>query len=130
MKKIEDPTAPAMRAPMYQVRFSVFTKTSYLCGRRIQCRFLMILLQQSDAELLEAMRKTNPGMAESAVKKDSELYSRLKDVYVESTDPDSMGNADMRREKPDKPFPKDTSQYSYDFVPAQIRYEYNINSNL
>ena len=91
---------------------------------------MMILLQQSDAELLEAMRKTNPGMAESAVKKDSELYSRLKDVYVESTDPDSMGNADMRREKPDKPFPKDTSQYSYDFVPAQIRYEYNTYSNL
>ena len=90
----------------------------------------MILLQQSDAELLEAMRKTNPGMAESAVKKDSELYSRLKDVYVESTDPDSMGNVDMRREKPDKPFAKDTSQYSYDFVPAQIRYEYNTNSNL
>jgi len=96
VKKIEDPSAPAMRAPMYQ----------------------------SDAELLEELRKTNPGMAESAVKKDSELYSRLKDVYVESTDPE-LENVDMKsslkREKPGKPFPKDTAQYSYDFVPAQIR---------
>jgi len=95
VKKIEDPSAPAMRAPMYQ----------------------------SDAELLEELRKTNPGMAESAVKKDSELYARLKDVYVQSTDPDQE-NLDMeslKREKPGKPFPKDTSQYSYDFVPAQIR---------
>jgi len=94
VKKIEDPSAPAMRAPMYQ----------------------------SDAELLEELRKTNPGMAESAVKKDSELYARLKDVYVESTDPE-LENVDssLKREKPGKPFPKDTSQYSYDFVPAQIR---------
>jgi len=93
VKKIEDPTAPAMRAPMYQ----------------------------SDAELLEELRKTNPGMAENAVKKDADLYSRLKDVYVESTDPDQANVGDMRREQPGKPFPKDTSQYSYDFVPAQIR---------
>jgi len=94
VKKIEDPSAPAMRAPMYQ----------------------------SDAELLEELRKTNPEMAESAVKKDSELYARLKDVYVESTDPE-LENVDssLKREKPGKPFPKDTSQYSYDFVPAQIR---------
>jgi len=96
VRKIEDPSAPAMRAPMYQ----------------------------SDAELLEELRKTNPGMAESAVKKDSDLYARLKDVYVESTDPDLENvdmNSSLKREKPGKPFPKDTSQYSYDFVPAQIR---------
>ena len=86
--------------------------------------FMITYVQQSDAELLEELRKTNPGMAESAVKKDSELYSRLKDVYVESTDPE-LENVDMKsslkREKPGKPFPKDTAQYSYDFVPAQIR---------
>lgn len=94
VKKIEDPSAPAMRAPMYQ----------------------------SDAELLEELRKTNPGMAESAVKKDSELYARLKDVYVESTDPEHEHvDSSLKREKPGKPFPRDTSQYSYDFVPAQIR---------
>jgi len=94
VKKIEDPSAPAMRAPMYQ----------------------------SDAELLEELRKTNPGMAESAVKKDSELYARLKDVYVESTDPEHENvDSSLKREKPGKPFPRDTSQYSYDFVPAQIR---------
>jgi len=94
VKKIEDPSAPAMRAPMYQ----------------------------SDAELLEELRKTNPGMAESAVKKDSELYARLKDVYVESTDPELQNvDSSLKREKPGKPFPRDTSQYSYDFVPAQIR---------
>jgi len=94
VKKIEDPSAPAMRAPMYQ----------------------------SDAELLEELRKTNPGMAESAVKKDSELYARLKDVYVESTDPEHANvDSTLKREKPGKPFPRDTSQYSYDFVPAQIR---------
>ena len=83
---------------------------------------MMISVQQSDAELLEELRKTNPEMAESAVKKDSELYARLKDVYVESTDPE-LENVDssLKREKPGKPFPKDTSQYSYDFVPAQIR---------
>merc|ERR1712012_931369 len=78
-------------------------------------------MYQSDAELLEELRKTNPGMAENAVKKDADLYSRLKDVYVESTDPDQANVGDMRREQPGKPFPKDTSQYSYDFVPAQIR---------
>ena len=77
--------------------------------------------KQSDAELLEELRKTNPGMAENAVKKDADLYSRLKDVYVESTDPDQANVGDLRREQPGKPFPKDTSQYSYDFVPAQIR---------
>merc|ERR1712210_331661 len=68
------------------------------------------------------MGKTNPWMAESAVKKDSELYARLKDVYVESTDPELQNvDSSLKREKPGKPFPRDTSQYSYDFVPAQIR---------
>ena len=83
---------------------------------------MMIFVQQSDAELLEELRKTNPEMAESAVKKDSELYARLKDVYVESTDPELQNvDSSLKREKPGKPFPRDTSQYSYDFVPAQIR---------
>jgi len=91
--KIQDPKASAMRAPMYQ----------------------------SDAELLEEIRKTNPGMAEDAVRKDGPLHDRLKTVYVESTDPEDSVPEQGKREQPGRPFPRDTAQYSYDFVPAQLR---------
>ena len=92
VNKIQDPKAAAMRAPMYQ----------------------------SDAELLEEIRKTNPGMAEDAVRKDGPLHDRLKAVYVESTDPAEVPEQG-KREQPGRPFPRDTAQYSYDFVPAQLR---------
>jgi len=90
VKKIEDPSAAAMRAPMYQ----------------------------SDAELLEEIRRQNPTMAEQAVRKDDDLHHRLKSVYVESTDPVVE---EVPQSDPSKPLPRDTSQYSYDFVPAQLR---------
>jgi len=90
IKKIEDPSAAAMRAPMYQ----------------------------SDAELLEEIRRQNPTMAEQAVRKDEDLHHRLKSVYVESTDPVVE---EVPQSDPSKPLPRDTSQYSYDFVPAQLR---------
>lgn len=89
VRKIEDPNAAAMRAPMYQ----------------------------SDADLLEEIRKQNPGMAEHAVRKDTGLHHRLKSVYVESTDPEVQ----VSPPDPSKPLPRNTSQYSYDFVPAQLR---------
>jgi len=91
VNKIQDPKAAPMRAPMYQ----------------------------SDAELLEEIRRTKPEVAASAVRKDVELHTRLKQVRVESTDPDLP--PPEAREHPNRPFPRDTSQYSYDFVPAQLR---------
>lgn len=87
--KIQDPQAASMRAPMYQ----------------------------TDTELLEEIRRTNPEIAESAVKKDIHLHDRLMSVYVTSKDPESK----EVHEDPTKPLPRDTLQYSYDFVPAQIR---------
>lgn len=91
IRKIEDPTAAPMRAPMYA----------------------------SDAELLEEIRRTKPEVADSQVRKDSELHNRLRDVFITSEDPD------MAPQPPrvDRPLPRDTRQYSYDFVPAQRRLE-------
>jgi len=91
INKIQDPDAPAMRSPMYQ----------------------------SDAALLDEIRKTNPGMAESAVRRDGSLHQRLKSVYVESTDPVLEESSSHPIHA--KNLPKDTAQYSYDFVPAQLR---------
>ena len=39
---------------------------------------------------------------------------------MESTDPEDVPEQG-KREQPGRPFPRDTAQYSYDFVPAQLR---------
>ena len=54
-------------------------------------------------------------------RKDGPLHDRLKTVYVESTDPEDSVPEQGKREQPGRPFPRDTAQYSYDFVPAQLR---------
>jgi hypothetical protein len=90
INKFQDQNSAPVRAPMYQ----------------------------SDADLLAEIRNTNPEMAESAVRKDGELHTRLKSVYVESSDPELEPTKPNR---PARPLPRDTSQYSYDFVPAQFR---------
>ena len=40
---------------------------------------------------------------------------------MESTDPEDSVPEQGKREQPGRPFPRDTAQYSYDFVPAQLR---------
>lgn len=90
--KIEDPRAPAMRAPMYQ----------------------------SDKELLEAVRASNPTLAEAMQKKDSDFDDRLKDVYVTSTDPPE-DSSQQQRSRDRRPLPMDCSQHSYDFIPGSLR---------
>jgi len=90
ISKIEDPAAPASRAPMYD----------------------------SDKELLDKIRRTNPQLAEANFRKDSDLHSRLTEVYVTSQDPE---NQPKPAENPDRPLPADRSQYSEDFIPGMMR---------
>jgi len=90
ISKIEDPNAPASRAPMYQ----------------------------SDKELLEKLRQTNPQLAEANFRKDSDLHSRLNEVYVTSKDPESTPPP---ADNPNRPLPTDRSQYSEDFIPGMMR---------
>jgi len=92
--KIEDPKAPAIRSPMYQ----------------------------SDREVLERIRETNPTLADSALRKDSEFDTRLRDVFVTSRDPASAEHAKKEvPENPTRPLPLDRTQYSEDFIPALLR---------
>jgi len=86
--EFSDPSASAVRAPMYK----------------------------ADAELLEKLREFKPELAESQVKKDPELHSRLRDVYVTSE-----GEDPRQPERPDRPLPRDVQPYSQDFIPAQLR---------
>jgi len=90
--KFEDPVAKPHRAPMYK----------------------------SDADLLEEVRRENPQLLDTAMKKDEELYDRLKSVYVSSTDPAPDPRA---AEKENRPLPRDVRQHYQDFVPAQMRVE-------
>jgi len=62
---------------------------------------------QSDKELLEALRRERPEIAEAAVKQDPVLLSRLEKVYVTSEDPDTY-DVDNNRKlsvNPDRPMP-------------------------
>ena len=78
--QFEDPVAKPHRAPMYK----------------------------SDAELLEEVRRENPQLLDTAMKKDEELYDRLKSVYVSSTDPAPDPRA---AEKENRPLPRDVRQH-------------------
>lgn len=71
IKKIEDPLAAPMRAPMYK----------------------------SDSDLLDDIRKTKPEVAESAIKKDDELHDRLRSVFVTSKDPEIVEHSDTSDER-------------------------------
>jgi len=96
INKFEDPKAAPFRAPMYE----------------------------SDAKLLEEIRRDNPDMLDTAVKKDHELHDRLKSVYVSSTDPAAAPAPDPRAQvQEDKPLPRDVRKHYEDFVPAQLRVE-------
>lgn len=72
IKKIEDPLATPMRAPMYK----------------------------TDADLLEEIRKTKPEVADSAVKKDDELHDRLRSVFVTSKDPEIVEHSETSDDRP------------------------------
>lgn len=95
--KIEDPKAPAMRAPMYE----------------------------SDKGLLDKIRESNPTLAESTLRKDNELHSRLRDVFVTSNDPEIQQVSKETAENPSRTLPSDRSQYSYEFIPASMRMDRN-----
>lgn len=99
--KIEDPAAPAMRAPMYK----------------------------SDKELLDAIRESNPHLLEETTKKDIDFNSRLKDVYVTSRDPTAAAAAPSSQETSSgtshRPLPVDRTPYSYDFIPGTMRTDPN-----
>eukprot|EP00092_Neocalanus_flemingeri_P036423 GFUD01039659.1.p1 GENE.GFUD01039659.1~~GFUD01039659.1.p1 ORF type:complete len:253 (-),score=88.13 GFUD01039659.1:129-887(-) len=92
IKKFEDPNAAPHRAPMYE----------------------------SDAQLLEEIRRENPELSSSAVKKDDDLHDRLKSVYTFSTDPQPDPRS---QESVKKPLPRDVVRHYEDFVPAQLRVE-------
>lgn len=96
ISKIEDPTAPAMRAPMYK----------------------------SDRDLLEAIRESNPHLLDAAKNKDMEFTTRLKDVYVTSTDP-AVQEQSAHGQDSSRPLPADRTQHSYDFIPGSKRGEPN-----
>eukprot|EP00088_Acartia_fossae_P009529 TRINITY_DN14632_c0_g1_i4.p1 TRINITY_DN14632_c0_g1~~TRINITY_DN14632_c0_g1_i4.p1 ORF type:complete len:250 (+),score=54.99 TRINITY_DN14632_c0_g1_i4:106-855(+) len=80
ISKIEDPSGPAMRAPMFQ----------------------------SDKEILERVRQENPNFGQEMSSKDSALHTRLRDVYVESHDPPDLVDYQenkQRHQNPEKPLP-------------------------
>jgi len=88
LSKIENPEAPPQRAPMYQ----------------------------SDKDLLDNIRNSNPALAEATHKKDGELFTRLRDVYVTSTE-----REEALPPNPERPLPLDRAAYSEDFVPGLNR---------
>ncbi|XP_068087308.1 NADH dehydrogenase [ubiquinone] 1 alpha subcomplex assembly factor 4 isoform X2 [Hyperolius riggenbachi] len=62
----------------------------------------------------EACREGHPEIKENVYKKDDELLSRLKEVYVDSTDPSSEVNQDGLSPKPEEfRSPKHTIQNSF-----------------
>ena len=65
-------------------------------------------MYKSDADLLEEVRRENPQLLDTAMKKDEELYDRLKSVYVSSTDPAPDPRA---AEKENRPLPRDVRQH-------------------
>jgi len=94
--KIEDPNAPAMRAPMFP----------------------------SDKQLIDDLRKSHPELADASSRKDRELHSRLRDVYVTSADPAAAadeGHEPIRKADPNRPLPLDRTQYMDNFVPGMLR---------
>lgn len=88
--RIEDPKGPAMRAPMFD----------------------------SDKQLLEQLRHSNPELAKANVRKDQDLHTRLRDVYITSEDPDETPKP---ADNPSRPLPEDRSQYAENFVPGMMR---------
>jgi hypothetical protein len=88
--RIQDPAAPALRAPMFQ----------------------------SDKDLLENIRKTNPTLAGSTHRKDSELHTMLHDVYVKSEDQHLNAPPPASVERP---LPLDRTRYQENFVPGMMR---------
>jgi len=96
ISRIEDPAGPALRAPMYE----------------------------SDKDLLEKIRQSNPSLADANLRKDGDLYNRLQDVYVTSEDP--AGHEPPKpRDNPDRPFPQDRTNYSENFIPGLMRVDKN-----
>jgi len=114
ISKIGDPKAPAMRAPMFE----------------------------TDKQLIDDLRRNNPGLAEVSSRKDDELFSRLRDVYVTSADPvtaaadpvtaaadpvtaakspDDGHEPTAKKVDPTRPLPLDRTQYQDNFVPGLMR---------
>jgi len=86
LTRIEDPTASPIRSPMFE----------------------------TDRQLLDELRKTNPELLKSTVSKDEGLTSRLRDVYVTSEDPTvrpPSDNPPPRGQDPNRPLPLDRTRY-------------------
>ncbi|XP_023322688.1 protein NDUFAF4 homolog isoform X2 [Eurytemora carolleeae] len=90
ISRIEDPAGPALRAPMFH----------------------------SDKELLENIRKSNPTLADSTHRKDSQLHSMLQDVYVKSED---QHLNDPPQQSQQRPLPLDRVRYQDNFIPGMMR---------
>jgi NADH dehydrogenase [ubiquinone] 1 alpha subcomplex assembly factor 4 len=95
LDKIENPAAPAMRAPMYQ----------------------------SDKQILDQVRQENPELGAEMKRKDETLHAHLKDVYVTSKDPPGMAPAEQstRQVHLDRPLPLDRTVNSEVFIPGLLR---------
>lgn len=65
---------------------------------------------QSDAELLQSIRQDRPDLADAAIKKDSQLLTKLESIYVTSEDPEHFDiETDNNRKRyinPDRPMPE------------------------
>jgi len=56
----------------------------------------------SDKELLESIRQDRPEVVDAATKKDTELLSKLQNIYVASSDPEDF-DPDVNRKVPENP---------------------------
>ena len=56
----------------------------------------------SDKELLESIRQDRPEVVDAATKKDTELLSKLQNIYVASSDPKDF-DPDVNRKVPENP---------------------------
>jgi len=96
ISKIEDPNSPAMRAPMFQ----------------------------TDKDILENVRRSNPELGSEMKRKDEALHSNLKDVYVTSQDPSGVPPDQMawKEADPNRPLPLDRRAGKAEaFVPGLLR---------
>jgi len=96
ISKIEDPSSPAMRAPMFQ----------------------------TDKDILENARRDNPDFGNEIKRKDEALHTHLKDVYVTSQDPSGKPPDQMARKQVnlDRPLPLDRRAGKTEvFIPGLMR---------
>lgn len=95
ISKIENPNAPAMRAPMYQ----------------------------TDRQILDQIRQSNPDLGKDIKRRDDVLHTHLRDVYVTSKDPPGIDPPEQSRRQihPDRPLPTSRDGNPEAFIPGMLR---------